>query len=243
VTDSILGGGFDDHPDLPARIDAATAIRDLAHALVARRVDISTLRRVAEVVEELASEVEHQPTRTRLDELLASPRFAAALAGTPIGRVVEDGAFVDLFHDSPISGSASPLSVGLRIRRDGDEAVGTVTLASGWEGAPGRGHGGIVAACVDETIGGLLPIIGTMAFTGRLTLDYKAPCPLAEPLEFRARLERRDGRKLHIACTGSSASGLFVESTATFIAVELHKLAGSQFAESATTKETERDET
>lgn len=243
MTNSIMGGGFDDHPDLPARIDAATAIRGLAHAIVGHRVDVSTLHRVAELVEEIAADVERCPLRTRLDELLASPRFAAVLAGTPFARVIEDGAFVDLFHDSPISGSASPLSVGLRIRREGEEAVGTVTLAAGWEGAPGRGHGGIVAACVDETIGGLLPIIGTMAFTGRLTLDYRAPCPLGEPLEFRARLDRRDGRKLHIACTGSSTGRVFVESTAIFIAVEFHKLAGAETAETTTTRETERDET
>ena len=147
------------------------------------------------------------------------------MAGESLSRVIEDGAFVDLFHDSPVSGSASPLSVGLRIRREGEQAIGTVTLAPGWEGAPGRSHGGIVAACVDETIGGLLPIIGTMAFTGHLGLDYTAPCPLGEPLEFRAWLERRDGRKLHITCTGTSPHGQFVKATSVFIAIEIDELA------------------
>ena len=49
--------------------------------------------------------------------------------------------------------------------------------------------------CVDETIGGLLPILGTMAFTGELTLRYRAPCPMGVPLEFRAWLVERDGRR------------------------------------------------
>jgi len=227
MTNSSSSRDVDDHPDLPARIDAATAMRRLAHAMIAHRVDIATLYRMADAAERLAMELETEPLRSRLEELLASPRFAAAMAGESLSRVIEDGAFVDLFHDSPVSGSASPLSIGLRIRREGDQAIGTVTLSPGWEGAPGRSHGGVVAACVDETIGGLLPIIGTMAFTGRLTLDYTAPCPLGEPLEFRAWLDRRDGRKLQIECTGTSSQGQFVKATSTFIAVEIHDIAGA----------------
>ena len=220
----------DEHPDLPARIDAATAMRRLAHAMIAHRVDVTVLRRMADAADRLAAEIETQPGRDRREELLGSPRFAAALQGGSLTRVVEDGAFVDLFHDSPVSGSASPFSIGLRIRREADEAIGTVILAPGWEGAPGRGHGGVVAACVDETIGGLLPVIGTMAFTGQLTLDYIAPCPLGEPIEFRARLDRREGRKLYISCTGAGRGGTFVKATSVFIAVELDDL-GSFFGD------------
>ena len=215
----------DEHLDLPARIDAATVVRRLAHGLVSRRVEVSVLRRIAADVEALANGVEAWPARSRLAEMAANPRFAAALKSGSMSDVVEDGAFVDLFHDSPVSGSANPLSIGLRIRRDNDQSVGTVTLAPGWEGAPGRSHGGVVAACVDETIGGLLPILGTMAFTGELTLRYRAPCPLGVPLEFRAWLVERDGRRLHIAASGTGPDGVFVESTALFIAVDIAHLA------------------
>ena len=135
--------------------------------------------------------------------------------------VVGDGAFVDMFSDSPVSGSANPLSIGLRIRSVGDEAEGIVTLRAGWEGAPGRSHGGVVAACVDETIGGLLPVIGQIAFTGELSLRFEAPCPLGVPLRFRAWLERREGRKLFISCTGEHDDEIFVRATSVFIAVDL----------------------
>jgi len=224
MNEAATGGNVDDHPDLPARIDAAQALRRLSHAIVGHRVDISALHRIADAADRLATEIETQPERGRLGELLDSPRFAQALESGSLSTVIEDGAFVDLFHDSPVSGTANPLSMGLRIRRDGDEAVGVVSLGKGWEGAPGRGHGGIVAACIDETIGGLLPVIGTFAFTGELTLRYVAPCPLGEPLEFRARLEERNGRKLHISCTGSGSDGVFVESTSVFIAIPLDRL-------------------
>ncbi|MEE9415575.1 MAG: hotdog domain-containing protein [Acidimicrobiales bacterium] len=215
----------DDHPDLPARIDAATAIRRLSHAIVSHRADISTLHRIASAADQLAVQIEAQPLRGRLDEMLTNPRFVKAMDGGSLEGVIEDGAFVDLFHDSPVSGSANPLGMGLRLRRDANESVGSVILAAGWEGAPGRAHGGVVAACVDETIGGLLPIIGTMAFTGELNLRYSAPCPLATPIEFRARLVNREGRKLYIECTGSSSEGVFIESSALFIAVDPSQLA------------------
>lgn len=215
----------DEHSDLPARIDAAMVVRQLAHGLVSHRVDVSVLYRIAADIEALAAEVETSPARSRLEEMASNPRFVAAMKTGTMSDVVDDGAFVDLFHDSPVSGSANPLSIGLRIRRDNNESVGTVTLAPGWEGAPGRGHGGVVAACVDETIGGLLPILGTMAFTGELTLRYRAPCPLGVPLEFRAWLVERDGRRLHIAASGAGPDGVFVESTSLFIAVDIARLA------------------
>lgn len=215
----------DDHPDLPARIDAATVIRRLSHGLVAHRVDVSLLHKIAQTIETFATEVERQPIRSRRGEMILSPRMAAAVASGTMAEVVQDGAFVDLFHDSPVSGSANPLSIGLRVRREGEESIGTVTLAPGWEGAPQRAHGGVVASCIDETLGGLLPMLGTMAFTGKLELTYRAPCPMGVPLQFRVVVERK-GRRLHIEATGSGPDGVFVEATSIFIAVDVARLAG-----------------
>ena len=71
----------DDHPDLPARIDAAAALRRLAHAMIAHRVDVACLHRVADAADRLTAEIEAAPARGRGEELIASPRFAAAAAG------------------------------------------------------------------------------------------------------------------------------------------------------------------
>lgn len=213
----------DPHDDLPLRIDAAAALGRLSHALVGHRADAETLKMVAHRAAALAQDLEQQPTRTRGDELAASPRFVEAIRNRrPLGEVTS-GAFIDMFEDSPVSGSANPLSIGLRIGRDGDEALGIVTLQRGWEGAPGRSHGGIVAACIDETIGGLLPLLGEMAFTGELNIRYEAPCPMGVPLEFRAWLERRDGRKLHISCIGTADGAVFARAKSLFIVVELER--------------------
>jgi hypothetical protein len=214
----------DDHLDISARIEAASALNRLSHALVGHRATPDVLQRIAVAANDLAALIEHQPVRERSMEIGASPRFLEAILDPrPLGDVVDGGAFLDMFDDSPVSGSANPLSIGLRIRQDGDHVVGVVTLDRGWEGAPGRSHGGIVASCVDETFGGLLPVIGEMAFTGELSLRYEGPCPMGVPLEFRAWLEAREGRKLHLACTGCADGAVFVRATAVFITVDLER--------------------
>jgi hypothetical protein len=221
----------DELADLAARTEAAAALNRLAHALVAHRADDAVLTRIASAATRLATDIEGQPRRTRGTELSDSPRLLRAiLEHQGLQVVVDDGAFIDMFHDSPISGSANPLSVGLAIQRAGDQAIGTVVLHAGWEGAPGRAHGGIVASCIDETIGGLLPLLGEMAFTGELSLRYLAPCPIESEVKFRARLTGRDGRKLYIACTGTHRDVAFVECTSTFITVDLERFAAGHAA-------------
>lgn len=214
----------DEHSDLLARVNAARALNRLSHALVGHRAKPEVLRRIADAATDLAARIEQEPMRERGTEVGSNPRFLQAITEErPLGDVVEDGAFLDMFEDSPVSGSANALSIGLKIRQEGDHAVGVVTLQRGWEGAPGRSHGGIVASCVDETFGGLLPILGEMAFTGELSLRYERPCPMGVPLEFRAWLDRRDGRKLHLGCSGSTDGEVFVRATAVFITVDLDR--------------------
>ncbi len=214
----------DDHADLSARIGAAAALNRLSHALVGHRARPEALQRIASAADDLAARIEQEPSRERSLEIGASPRFLQAIVEPrPLSDVVDGVAFLDMFEDSPVSGSANPLSIGLRIRQDGNEVVGEVSLDRGWEGAPGRSHGGIVASCVDETFGGLLPVIGEMAFTGELSLRYEGPCPMGVPLEFRSWLERRDGRKLHLACTGIADGDVFVRATAIFVTIDLER--------------------
>lgn len=211
----------DDHADLPARVAAAAALSRLGHALVRHRADPAVLERLAEAAERLAGDIENEPRRERRMELLSHPGFETAAQRGSLADLMADGAFVDAFEDSPISGSANPLSMGLRVGRDGDEAVGQIVVQHGWQGAPGRAHGGVVAAVIDEVYGALLPIIGCMAFTGELSVRYVAPCPIERPLEFRARLLDRQGRKLYVECEGRADGELFATSTATFIEIEL----------------------
>jgi acyl-coenzyme A thioesterase PaaI-like protein len=109
------------------------------------------------------------------------------------------------------------MGVAATFRREGDDAVARVTLGAAFEGAPKRAHGGIVAALFDDAMGMVLRIVATPAYTGELTVRYLAPTPVGVELEVRARLVRREGRKLWIESEATAdgtrvatASGLFI---------------------------------
>ena len=51
--------------------------------------------------------------------------------------------------------------------------IATTTLGPAFEGAPGRAHGGVVAAIIDETIGYVLPILGVLAYTANVNIDQR----------------------------------------------------------------------
>lgn len=210
----------DQHLDLGDRIAAARAMNRLAHALVRHRADPAVLRRLAQAADGLAADLEGEPVRERRMELVTSPEFERALEEGP-AILRSEGAFVDMFEDSPVSGSANPLSMGLKVARDGDEAVGRITLQAGWQGAPDRAHGGVVAAVVDEVLGAMLPILGVVAFTGELTCRYVGPAPMGTELEFRARKVGEERRKLFLECDGAGPDGTFMRAHSTFITIDL----------------------
>lgn len=219
-------GILGDNHALAARIEVAQALRRLGHALVGHRVDEATVRRITDFVHEIIPVVEAAPQRSRLEEIASSARLREALERSTSGPLLEEGIEMDLFVDSVVSGTANPMGVALRVRREGDEAVGRVTLGPAFEGAPGRAHGGIVSAIVDETMGALFPLLRTIAYTGRLTITYKAPAPIRTELEFRARLAGRDGRKLTVECYGQADGTRFVEAEGLFIEIDLARFAG-----------------
>lgn len=202
-----------------ARIDAATAMRRLAHAMVGHSIDPETLEVVATEANRLAERLEATPRRNRMDASTGQSAFARPEGVEPFADAAA-GEGVDLFHDSPVSGSTNPMSIGLKYHREGDELIGAVTLGPAFEGAPGRSHGGMLASCIDETMGALLPTLGVMAFTGKLNISYRAPAPIGVPIEFRSSLRERSGRKLTIDCVGTSEEGVFITADALFIAID-----------------------
>lgn len=201
---------------LEARLEAAAALRQLSEDFLVRDLSLEELRSVTV----LANRGSDAFVKAGFRKTERSAEDLAKIVEYHSGELPQDLNPQDLFPDSVVSGSGNPMSIGLRLAREGDVAVGHVTLGAAFQGAPDRSHGGVVAALVDEIMGGLLPIIKAMAFTGQLNLTYKAACPLRVPLEFRAWLERTEGRKLHIKGTGSGPDGIFVEADAVFITVD-----------------------
>ena len=139
-------------------------MRELGHEFVARDLsddqldDLSVeLRELLERVRDAALRV-REFSRDRLEEFTLT-----------IPTIDEIGQR-QLFSDSVVAGAANPMGLGAQLWRDGDVACMRVTLGEAFEGAPGRAHGGVVAALLDEVMGLMNVIHGAMAFTAQLDI-------------------------------------------------------------------------
>ncbi len=200
--------------DAARRAAAATRLRALNHDFVARDLDDEQLDEVIELLERLAGVVGAAPTRGRALEGVDVESFRLV---APQGTRAERH---ELFADSFVSGAANPLGLGASLRREGDVAVMEVSLGKAFEGAPGRVHGGVVAALVDETMGLVLAIHGVLAFTGQLDITYLAPTPVNETVHARAWLVERSDRKLSIEAAVTAGDVEVARASALFIAVD-----------------------
>jgi acyl-coenzyme A thioesterase PaaI-like protein len=198
----------------PARLALAANLRRLGNGLVARQPDDEVLERINAEIEALLPAVESSPERPHAFHARGPKTFKFPSPGE------SSGVPGDAFPDCVVSGRANPMGINARLYRDGDEAVCNVTLGEAFEGAPGRAHGGIVAALVDETMGLVISMASTLAFTGRLTVTYRAPTPVGVPLEVRARLVEQVGRKITIQGELKTGDQLLAQSEGLFIAVE-----------------------
>jgi acyl-coenzyme A thioesterase PaaI-like protein len=193
-----------------ARVEAAEALRRLGNALVGHHVDDDYLFEMAKTADAMLTEVIHGARRERpVDDM---KRYVWGLHPG-------EGDRVNHFPDCIVSGAANPMGLGMSIWRDEDEAVARVRLGDAFEGAPGRAHGGLVAAIFDDVMGIVLTIHSSPAFTARLTVSYLAPVPVGVELEFRARQTWREGRKLFIAAEATHNGNVLAEAEGLFIAL------------------------
>jgi acyl-coenzyme A thioesterase PaaI-like protein len=201
-------------PDVPdreadARAWAGKAVRDLGHALVGHQAPLELIDEVSTTLDELTGRLAAGGPRSRADR-----QTPGAWSEPPA-----DHAEITSHDERPISGRASPWGLDLRVWREGDDIVAMCTLRSAHEGAPGRSHGGIVAALFDDVYGFLLTAIAQPAFTGELSLRYEAGVPLGVPLECRVRIAEQSGRKLFMEGELSANGTVVTRSKATFITI------------------------
>jgi acyl-coenzyme A thioesterase PaaI-like protein len=197
-----------------ARIRAGQAMRDLAHAVVGHDADVERLDELSALLEAQVAVFGKGTVRVR-----ASERPGGDWGPAPL-----DGEEMFSYDERPISGQASPYGLDVHVFRDGDEAVGHVTLGAAHEGAPGRCHGGIVSALFDDVYGFVLSLTAQPAFTGTLTVRYEQGVPIGVPLACRVRLDCVEGRKMLMSgeLTSVDANGdliTYSRSTAIFITI------------------------
>jgi acyl-coenzyme A thioesterase PaaI-like protein len=200
-----------------ARVVAAAALRDLSHTYAERDPDSAQLLALAAVAQEQTERLQSAPMRDRMSLMRASLERSSFP-----GDDVRSG-----FADRAVGGATNPTSAELAVEFQGDEVVARVVLRRAFEGAPGRAHGGIVAAVFDDVTGFVIGLLREPAFTGELTVRYVAPVPVDKPLEMSARLIGRERRKLFITGEVHDGDTLVATCRATYITVDPARFQGA----------------
>jgi uncharacterized protein (TIGR00369 family) len=195
-----------------SQIDAAMAVRRLAHALVAHDGADAVLARIAEDAHRWAADIEQYPRLVRGPDALREDRSG----GPP-----PDGAPVEHFDRCPVSGAANPLATDLVARRVGDEVHCEVALGPACEGPPGHAHGGIIAALFDDATAFLTLLLDETCVASELTVHYRRPVPIGRPLQIEARVARRDGRRIYTEATMHHGDTTVARATCTKVIIEL----------------------
>jgi acyl-coenzyme A thioesterase PaaI-like protein len=195
------------------RLRAAALLRELGHGFVARTFSDEQLDALTSQLAMSLATVQQGEGRVRT---FSSDRFGFASAILE-GRQSNKH---QLFLDSIVSGGANPMGLNAAVWREGDVAVMEVTLGPAFEGAPGRAHGGVIAALLDETMGVVHVLNEALAYTAQLDITFIAPTPIGEPIVARAWLARREGRKLYIHASLHAGEVELARARALFIAVD-----------------------
>jgi acyl-coenzyme A thioesterase PaaI-like protein len=214
----------DDHAIEAARAAAAAALRDLNHAFVAHDVDGEALASLAETARRATATLRAGPRRDRLALMRAAIAAAPASGDAAAFPAATPGSG---FSDRAVAGGTNPTSVDISVEFEGDEAVAEVVFRRAFEGAPGRAHGGIVAAAFDDVTGYVIGLLREPAFTGELTVRFHAPVPVEELLVIRARLDGRERRKLFISAEARAGDALVATCRAIYVTVDPARFAGA----------------
>lgn len=89
------------------------------------------------------------------------------------------------------------------------------------QGAPAYAHGGAVAALLDDAMGYMSFLLLQLFVTAHLEVEYRSPVLLNHDYFVTAWLEKRDGRKIHLAAKLHTKSETIAEGSGLFLAVNL----------------------
>jgi acyl-coenzyme A thioesterase PaaI-like protein len=103
------------------------------------------------------------------------------------------------FHRCFGCGPAHPDGLHVRSFHHAEGVCSPIVIPRRYEGPPGAGHGGIVAAYLDEVLGAAAArATGRPSVTGELTVRYVAPSPTETPLLGHGRVVADHGRYLEV---------------------------------------------
>ncbi|HEY6450253.1 MAG TPA: PaaI family thioesterase [Candidatus Cybelea sp.] len=87
-------------------------------------------------------------------------------------------------------GPTNPIGLHVHFDRadDADGVFARLTLASEYQGWRGIAHGGIVTALLDEAMAHAAGFAGHRGVTATVSVRFRKPVPLEEPIEVRGRV-------------------------------------------------------
>jgi len=159
------------------------------------------------------------------------PRMQAALVMSELlsrvgdaegrrARMRENG-ISDMFPYSPYAGPLNPISppvtMSLQPGEPYDEVHSRTVFEATYNGPPQSVHGGVIAGVFDELLGSVCVVNDVAGFTGTLTVKYRSPTPLGEPIDMRSWVDRVEGRKTFARGTFYSGETLLAEAEGIFI--------------------------
>ena len=173
------------HPNIAGReaeLHAlADSVRRLIQMTVTNEASARETARMAERINALADEYEATIPAT------PPPRYA--MGDGP--RNAEH-----IFPYDVMLGRYNPLALPIEMTWDGERAMGAATFTTPYEGPPGCVHGAVLAGAFDQVFNVANIMSGTAGPTRTLSLRYRRPTPLHQPLEFEAWVEESDERSV-----------------------------------------------
>lgn len=108
----------------------------------------------------------------------------------------------DVFYDCFGCSRDNPNGLKVRCFKQDGGVVSPVIISRRYQGPPGVAHGGIVAAYLDEILGGaVIARVGKPGLTGELTVRYVKPVPTETPLLCRAHAVADHGKYIDVEAT------------------------------------------
>jgi len=178
------------------------------------------LRRLLDVVVQTGAPPEDlRAAAVTIDEMTAKLATSTVRAD----RSVTAGSY--RAHMSLVGGLSHPIAPQLQMEVDGDVGRGEVVVGPVFQGGPGLVHGGVLALLIDHAMGCVAAGPQRPAMTVSLTMRYRKPTPLGVPLTVSVRLDRIEGRKLHLSATILADGQVTVDAEAVFLTLTAQNLA------------------
>lgn len=177
------------------------------------------LRRLLDVVVQTGGPPEElRAAAATIDEMTAKLATSAVRAGMSVAP--------DSYraHMSLVGGLSHPVAPQLRMDVNGDAGRGEVVIGPVFQGGPGLVHGGVLALLIDHAMGCVAATPQRPAMTASLTMRYRKPTPLGVPLTVSVRLDRTEGRKLHLSADIVAAGQVTVAADAVFLTLTQQNL-------------------